>query len=77
MQPLIAEDADINFASGDVLLSNSMRLCLAMDELDALGELLVVVTIDARAIPTDPSSLIDFTSSGNFSRFDRFTTRFM
>ena len=34
-------------------------------------------TIDACAIPTDPSSLIDFTSNGNFKRFGRRTLRFI
>src|SRR5438270_9529383 len=33
-------------------------------------------TIDAWAMPTEPSSLIDFTSSGNFRRLDRCTFRF-
>ena len=34
-------------------------------------------TIDACAIPTEPSSLTDFTSNGNFKRFGRRTFRFI
>jgi hypothetical protein len=52
LQALIAEYPDINFAAGNVLLSNRVRLRLAMDELDPLGQLLVVVH-DGRARDTD------------------------
>ena len=43
MQALIADDANVNFAAGNVLLGDGVRLGLAMDELNALGKLFVVV----------------------------------
>src|SRR5688572_30538949 len=41
-QRLVADYAYVNLASLDVLLSKRIRVCLPMDELDALHEVLVI-----------------------------------
>src|SRR5581483_5226417 len=43
LQTLIAYDAHVNLAAGDVLLSDRVGLGLAMNEIDALRELCIVV----------------------------------
>jgi hypothetical protein len=43
LQTLVADDADIDFTAGDVLFGNRVRFGLAMNKLDSLGQLLVVI----------------------------------
>jgi hypothetical protein len=43
LQSQIPNHADIDFTSGDVLLGDRVRFGLPVNELDALGQLVIVV----------------------------------
>ncbi len=58
MQTLITDHAHVNFAAGDVLFGNRVCLGLAMNELDALSQLLVVIH-DRGARDADRTFLAD------------------